>query len=238
MHSRSRLSVSAFKQQLTRVLPLSFRRLKLPDQRAMPGEDAPGIHRAIELRGRYNYGLEFIRIYDWNKEDRVVIGSFNSISLVEFLLGGNHRTDWLTTYPFGHMFQEQFPNGRVHGLEGQPASKGNIVIKNDVWIGFGSTVLSGVTVGNGSVLAARCVVTKDVPDYAVVGGNPARILKYRFEPRMIDLLLELAWWDEDDIIIDAIVPTLQSIATFEDVLNLKDQIVRLKRSRPGSPLFK
>lgn len=238
MHLGSLLSVSALTQKLMRLLPLSFRRHKVSDQRAVPREDAPEIHRAIELRGRYNYGLEYIKIYDWNKEDRVVIGSFNSISLVECLLGGNHRTDWLTTYPFGHMYRKKFPNGRVHGLEGQPTSKGNIVIKNDAWIGFGSTVLSGVTIGNGSVLAARCVVTKDVPDYAVVGGNPARILKYRFEQRMIDLLLEIAWWDEDDAIIDAIVPTLQSIATFEDVLNLRDQIGRLKRSKPGSTLLK
>ena len=80
-----------------------------------------------------------------------------------------------------------------HGLVAQSFPKGDIVIMNDVWIGYGCTVLSGVTIGSGSVLAARSVVTKDVPAYSIVGGNPARILKYRFNPEMIDLLLKIAW---------------------------------------------
>jgi acetyltransferase-like isoleucine patch superfamily enzyme len=220
-----RLALSAIKQKLARALPSRFLPINGSDQRNIPGEAASSHHGAIELRGKYTYGLEYIRIFDWNKHDKLIIGSFNSIALVEFLLGGNHRTDWLTTYPFGYMFTEQFSNGRT---QGHPASKGDIVIKNDVWIGFGSTILGGVTLGNGSVVAARSVVTKDVPDYAIVGGSPARILKYRFEQRIIDLLLEIAWWEEDDVVINAIVPALQSLATFEDVLNLRDKIAKLK----------
>jgi virginiamycin A acetyltransferase len=101
---------------------------------------------------------------------------------------------------------------------------------NDVWIGFGCTVLSGVTIGSGSVLAARSVVTKDVPAYSIFGGNPARVLKYRFNPEMIDLLLKIAWWDEDDSIINSVVPILQSMATIDDVINLRNQILALKDS--------
>jgi hypothetical protein len=91
-------------------------------------------------------------------------------------------------------------------------------------------VLSGVAIGNGSVLAARSVVTKDVPPYSIVGGNPVRVLKYRFNPEMIDLLLKISWWDEDDKIINAVVPMLQSIATLGDVIKLRDTILELKLS--------
>ena len=227
MNSRRRLSVSAIEQKLTKALSLLFD----AKQRSTPGEAAvPSINSAIELRGKYNYGLEFIKIYNWNKEDRLVIGSFNSIALAEFLLGGNHRIDWITTFPFGHIFLEQFPRGSIHGINGHPVSKGDIVIMNDVWIGYGCTVLSGVTIGSGSVIAARSVVTKDVPPYSIVGGNPARVLKYRFNPEMIDLLLKIAWWDEDDSIINSIVPMLQSMATIDDVINLRDNILALKDS--------
>jgi hypothetical protein len=118
----------------------------------------------------------------------------------------------------------------VHGADGHPVSKGDIVIMNDVWIGYGCTVLSGVTIGNGSILAARSVVTKDVPPYSIVGGNPARVLKYRFNPEVIDLLLKISWWDEDDIIINAVVPMLQSMATLDDVVKLRDIILALKHS--------
>lgn len=189
---------------------------------------ASRISSAIELRGKHNYGLDQIRVYDWNKEDKLIIGSFNSFALAEFFLGGNHRTDWITTFPFGHIFLDEFPRGLIHGIKGHPASKGDIVIMNDVWIGYGCTVLSGVTIGSGSVLAARSVVTKDVPPYSIVGGNPARVLKYRFNQEMIDLLLKVAWWDEDDSIVNAVVPMLQSIATIEDVMNLRDKIFALK----------
>ena len=91
-------------------------------------------------------------------------------------------------------------------------------------------MLSGVAIGNGSVLAARSVVTKDVPPYSIVGGNPVRVLKYRFNPEMIDLLLKISWWDEDDKIINAVVPMLQSIATLGDVIKLRDTILELKLS--------
>jgi len=169
------------------------------------------------------------------------VGSFNSIASDQSVfLGGNHRTDWLTTYPFGHIFTEQFPGGLINGLRGHPTSKGDIIIKNDVWIGFGCTIMGGITIGNGSVLAAKYVVSKDVSDYAIVGGNPAKVLKYRFPDEVIQLLLEIAWWDEDDSIINAIVPSLQSVATLEDVKKIQARIEALKQkgSLDVSPSFK
>lgn len=223
--------ISGFNRRIQRLLPFNHPGLRQREQ--VYGSNGstglvPGIHPAIDLYGKYTYGLEHIRIFHWDADSKLRIGSFNSISSSEFFLGGNHRTDWLSTFPFGHVFDETFPNGAIHGLKGHPISKGDITIKNDVWIGYGTTVMGGVTIGNGSVLAARAVVTKDVPDYSIVGGNPARILKYRFDEQMIAMLLNVAWWDEEDRVINAIVPLLQSMGTPEDVRRLRDQIAALK----------
>jgi hypothetical protein len=137
-------------------------------------------------------------------------GALNSIAPGQVVfLGGNHRVDWATTYPFGHLHLDRFPQGVVHG-SGHPVSKGDVVIENDVWIGYGCTVLSGVRIGSGSVVAAKSVVTRDVPPYAIVAGNPAKVVRYRFTEQIIRLLCDLRWWDLDDDQINIIVPLLQS----------------------------
>jgi hypothetical protein len=81
---------------------------------------------------------------------------------------------------------------------GHPACKGDIVIQNDVWIGAKSTIMSGVKISNGSVVGAGSVVTKDVPPYAIVAGNPAKVVKYRFSEEQIEKLLSIAWWNWDE----------------------------------------
>ena len=95
------------------------------------------------------------------------------------------------TYPFNALFSEG-----AH-ITGHPSSKGDIVIGNDVWIGYQSCILSGVTIGNGAIIGAKSVVTKDVPPYAIVAGNPAKFIRYRFPQETIDKLENLAWWDWD-----------------------------------------
>ena len=109
-----------------------------------------------------------------------------------FILGGEHRSDWVTTYPFS-----AFPNEwqSAAKIPGHPASKGDIVIGNDVWIGNGALILSGVTVGHGAIIGARSVITKDIEPYAVYAGNPAKLIRYRFEQGVREELLRLAWWD-------------------------------------------
>jgi acetyltransferase-like isoleucine patch superfamily enzyme len=156
---------------------------------------------------RYTYGLENIRVRDWGEGADVNIGSFCSIADdVEIFIGGNHRTDWVTTYPFGHINKDVFP---WHG-RGHPATKGNVVIGNDVWIGSGVTILSGVTIGDGAVVSARSVVVKDVEPYAIVGGNPAKFIKYRFTLHQIKRLLENPWWELPESRINELIPLLCS----------------------------
>jgi acetyltransferase-like isoleucine patch superfamily enzyme len=173
-------------------------------------ESLQTLHKCIAIEGKHSYGMEHLSIYDFDDGHRLRIGSFNSIAPGQVVfLGGNHRVDWATTYPFGHLHLDRFPQGVVHG-SGHPVSKGDVVIENDVWIGYGCTVLSGVRIGSGSVVAAKSVVTRDVPPYAIVAGNPAKVVRYRFSEQIIRLLCDLRWWDLDDDQINKIVPLLQS----------------------------
>ena len=124
--------------------------------------------------------------------DRLVIGRFCSIAAeTRFLMnGGNHPTTWGTTYPFpifGRGWEAAMPTSWPH--------KGDTRVGNDVWIGYGSTIMPGVTIGDGAIVASCSVVTKDVPPYAIVGGNPAKVVRYRFGEATIARLLELRWWD-------------------------------------------
>ena len=97
-----------------------------------------------------------------------------------------------------------------------PATKGDVVIGNDVWIGYRAIILSGVTIGDGAVIAAGAVVTKDVPAYGIVGGNPAKLIKKRFDDETIPRLLKIAWWNWDDAKIEKFLPLLlnQEITAF------------------------
>lgn len=141
--------------------------------------------------GEYTYGTP--TPMSWGSESRLRIGKYCSIaSNVQIILGGGHRLDWVTTYPFPPLSCD-WPE--AEGITGTPASRGDVVIGNDVWIGHGATILSGVRIGDGAVVGAMAVVTKDVREYAVVAGNPARLVKRRFDDATIAQLLELRWWD-------------------------------------------
>lgn len=143
-------------------------------------------------RGHKTYGKPNIRTF--LPSEHLYVGKYCSIaSGVKILTGGDHRIDWVTTYPLRVKFGLDGA-----GKDGHPASKGNVHVGNDVWIAEDSTILSGVTIGDGAVIGANALVTKDVPSYAIVGGNPAKLIKYRFDEETISKLLEIKWWDWDD----------------------------------------
>jgi acetyltransferase-like isoleucine patch superfamily enzyme len=151
--------------------------------------------------GRGTYGIPKIR--SWREGPTLRIGAFCSIAAnVQIFLGGEHRVDWVTTYPFSLFW----PDARH--IEGHPRIKGDVVIGNDVWIGTDAIILSGVTVGDGAVIGAGAVVGKAVPPYAIVLGNPAQVVRRRFDDATIERLLRLSWWDWDDDEINRFLPLM------------------------------
>ena len=126
--------------------------------------------------------------------DRLTIGKFCSIACgARFLMNSaNHAMGSLSTYVFP-IFYEEWDHGMV--VTEAWDNRGDILIGNDVWIGYEAVILSGVTIGDGAIVAARSVVTKDVPPYTIVGGVPAKPIRRRFDRETIDALLELRWWD-------------------------------------------
>jgi acetyltransferase-like isoleucine patch superfamily enzyme len=154
--------------------------------------------------GKYTYGVPNIH---WSNDNaKLVVGNFCAIaSNVNIYLGGNHRTDWITTYPFGHIHQHKF--NMFNGI-GHPATKGDVIIGNDVWIGNNVTIMSGVMIGDGVVIANNSHIVKNIEPYSLVGGNPAKLIKYRFTSEQIEQLLKIKWWYWDDEKINNFTPLL------------------------------
>ena len=152
--------------------------------------------------GDYTYYDDFESVDNFEKNvkylfdfvgDKLIIGKFCMIaSDVTFIMNGaNHLSDAITSFPFA-IFGKDWSNA----MEGKEyPNKGNIVIGNDVWIGYGATIMPGVTIGDGAIVASKSVVTKDVEPYSIVGGNPAKEIRKRFSKEEIKELLELKWWD-------------------------------------------
>lgn len=147
----------------------------------------------LHYPGMYSWGIGSYglpRIHDWNEGSTLKIGAFCSIATnVQIFLGGHHHTEWVTTYPFPTMLATTEP-APPSGF-----SRGDVVIGNDVWLCTDSIVLSGVRIGDGAVVSAGAVVTRDVEPYSIVAGNPARHVRWRFDEATRAALLEVAWWD-------------------------------------------
>ena len=141
--------------------------------------------------------------------DKLVIGSFCSIgSGAAFIMAGNqgHRNDWVSSFPFFWMPDvPAFAQAR-NGF--QPA--GDTVIGNDVWIGSEAVIMPGVTIGHGAVIGTRSLVARDVEPYMIVGGNPAKPIRKRFDDARIAMLMEMQWWDWDDAQLQPAMPLLTS----------------------------
>lgn len=144
--------------------------------------------------GDHTYGNPIVQ--QWGNDGILKIGKYCSIAGgVKILLGGNHRIDWITTYPFNVL-----RSGASHIL-GHPSTKGDVIIGNDVWLAQNCVITSGVTIGNGAVVATEAVVSSNVEPYSIVAGNPARQIRRRFSDVEIQNLLEIGWWNwsEDEI---------------------------------------
>lgn len=174
--------------------------------------ETPKLHRGTKrLRLKYpsysfgdgTYGEPLV--HDWQEGATLKVGAYTSIAEgVEVFLGGHHRTDWISCYPFPAKTPEA---GHIKDYGG---TNGDVIIGNDCWISTNVMILSGVTIGDGAVVAAGAVVTKDVPAYAVVGGSPARFLKWRFDEPLRAMLSESQWWTWPEHEIRACSPLLCS----------------------------
>ena len=168
--------------------------------------------------GAGTYGYPDIDHYDAGAT--LLIGRYCGIaSGVKILLGGEHHHDWVTNYPFSLLFDQ------TRDLPGYPMTKGDVIIGNDVWIGNGAMILSGVTIGDGAVIAARSVVSKNVEPFEIVGGVPAKHIRYRFDSKTIESLRLIEWWNwpESKIIESAHLLQSSNVQAFVDAFGSRDK---------------
>lgn len=153
--------------------------------------------------GEYTYVHP--KVHKWTNRYTLTIGKFCSIAeTVEIIVDGNHRTDWVTTFPLSQILLNDW------SCRGHPEGKGNMRIGNDVWIGMKVLIMPGVNIGDGAVIAAGSVVTHDVLPYQIVGGAPARFIKERFPYSQFSDLMSIKWWDWDIEKIKENIPMLES----------------------------
>ena len=155
--------------------------------------------------------------YEWNN-DKLIIGKFCQIATgVEFVMNGaNHQMNAVSTFPF---YTLEGWNMKPPAIEDLPL-KGDTIIGNDVWIGQNATILPGVHIGDGAIIGANSVVGSNVFPYSIVVGNPARLLRKRFDDEMIGLLLRFKWWDKSIDEINALIPIL----TCSDIEKVRKEI--------------
>lgn len=203
-------------------------RLRKALKRWQETPETPRFYRPQErFRRRYpNYGIGLgtygmPRVHDWSEGTTLRIGSYCSIAdNVQIFLGGQHRIDWVSSYPFPAYLPE------AEHIKDFGGSRGDVEIGSDVWLCANCVILSGVTVGHGAVVASGAVVSRDVPPFAVMAGNPAQQVRWRFDETTRNALLQSAWWDWPEAEIRQIVDKLCS----DDL----DGFIAYASSRPAS----
>ena len=169
--------------------------------------------------GNHSYGELNISFFCENAGEKLEIGSFVSIAKgVIFILGGQHQTKTFATFPLRAYFTRIDNN-----LDSQ--SKGPVIVGDEVWIGAGAIILSGVNIGKGAIVGAGAVISKDIPPYAVVAGNPAKIVKYRFSKDVISQILDLKLSDiNNDVICNNFDLLYNNIEMNSEVINKIKQL--------------
>ncbi|TWG91850.1 acetyltransferase-like isoleucine patch superfamily enzyme [Nocardioides sp. J9] len=162
------------------------------------------LRRAGRLEiGAHCYSLPIIKYYE-HEDSKLVVGKYSPLSETAIvMLGGEHPSDTVSQFPFRIHFR--MPGA---GQDGNPVPSTDTVIGSDVLVYQRAFIRGGVTIGHGAIVASNAVVTKDVPPYAIVGGNPARVIRYRYTEEQIAELLDIAWWDWSDEEVKEAVPLL------------------------------
>jgi len=165
--------------------------------------------------GKATYGMLHIHSFFPESGDKLIIGNYVSIAAgVLFLLGVNHQTQTLSTFPLRTRLFSPSPEDAL--------CKGPLIVEDEVWIGTNAILFSGITVGKGAIIAAGAIVTKDVPPYAIVGGSPAHIIKYRFSEEIIKLLLPIKLIDMPDVWLKENIDILyQKVESKEDAVAIR-----------------
>jgi acetyltransferase-like isoleucine patch superfamily enzyme len=172
--------------------------------------------------GKFTYGFESTKIFRWGENCEISIGRYCSIAYgLKLFCGGNHNKSLVTTFPFGRIFKEFY---KYHLNDSILLSNGSIVIGNDVWIGRDVTIMSGITIGNGAIIAANSHVVTNVEPYSVYGGNPAKLIKYRFSHEIIDILQRIKWWEFDDKVVAECISILLSEPTMTDLISFESKL--------------
>lgn len=183
--------------------------------------------------GDYTYYDDFETVNNFEKNvkyhfdfigDKLIIGKFCMIaSGVNFIMNGaNHLSKAISSYPFA-IFGADWQNA----MEGKTyPSKGDTFIGNDVWIGHNATIMPGITIGDGAIIATNTTVTKNVPPYSIVGGNPSQLIRKRFNDHQINSLLEMKWWNWN---IDLITQHVQLLTNnnIDELINVYTKIIKL-----------
>ena len=165
--------------------------------------------RSLIKIGNFTYGPPPLIRY-WGGDYNLTIGKYCSLAdNITFFLGGDHSINKITTSPLS-IFYGNFQEG---SLFSKLKNKNRTLVCNDVWIGSGATIMSGVSIGDGAIIGARAVVANNVPAYAIYAGNPSKLIRYRFSESIIMKLLKLKWWDWDEVKIRSYLTVLDSEPT-------------------------
>lgn len=186
---------------------------------SLQNKNTKGLKTSDFYIGKHSYGITSENIVWWGEQynyngdklrPKLIVGKFCSIGrFSKFFLGGNHRHDWISTYPFHIQWVHSNTfDALPREIPGYGHTNGNITIGNDVWFGENVTVMSGVQIGDGAVIAANSTVAANVDAYSITGGNPAKHIKYRFDHAVIEKLLKIQWWNMEEDKLNKLIPYL------------------------------